>query len=425
MKTLPHLLNSALSTQHSAFSTIVKSGLNGNIKHRYGDMWQPNIKHLTPEQETLIPTYQEKWHNLSLLTGAIDRHEATVAINAAYTAIGKPVPDIVFCDSPYGFFQIILNQLQQHIDSQLKSQLQPRLESQLINQLRQHLNTQLGKELQQELLYQLGRKLNIKRISRQLEEKLWQPLDTSMGTQLHRQLQNQLLYELDTSTVSQQRIRLGLQVLEQLGTELRLFMSPLYWSIDSSRFDFYISVLNCPHHQTTWEIFQSLVKHCSWMFPCENICFVCDRPTKVSFDTQDRLHREGQPAMEFADGFSLYSYHGVTLPEKYGTVNPNQWQAGWLLEEPNAELRRILIEGIGYARICQDLEAQRLDSWQEYTLLTINNDIDIEPIFLLKMTCPSTNFVHIIRVPPHVESAREAIRWVNWDTDPEEFLVQT
>lgn len=50
---------------------------------------------------------------------------------------------------------------------------------------------------------------------------------------------------------------------------------------------------------------------------------------------------------------------------------------------------------------------------------------DVEPLYLLKMTCPSTRFIHALRVPPDVRSAREAIRWVNWGTDPEEFSVQT
>jgi len=30
-----------------------------------------------------------------------------------------------------------------------------------------------------------------------------------------------------------------------------------------------------------------------------------------------------------------------------------------------------------------------------------------------------------LRVPPNLASAREAIGWVNWDIDPEEFSVQT
>jgi hypothetical protein len=85
----------------------------------------------------------------------------------------------------------------------------------------------------------------------------------------------------------------------------------------------------------------------------------------------------------------------------------------------------VLIQGIGYARICQELQATELDSWREYTLLKIDNNFDEEPIYLLKMTCPSTGFIRVLRVPPHMKSARKAIIWVNWGIDPEEFAVET
>jgi len=32
---------------------------------------------------------------------------------------------------------------------------------------------------------------------------------------------------------------------------------------------------------------------------------------------------------------------------------------------------------------------------------------------------------HVLRVPPDVTSAREAICWANWDVDPEAFAVET
>lgn len=85
----------------------------------------------------------------------------------------------------------------------------------------------------------------------------------------------------------------------------------------------------------------------------------------------------------------------------------------------------MLIQGIGYDRICQELQAIEINTWQEYTLLKLEKNLDTEPIYLLKMTCPSTGYIHALRVPPEIASAREAIRWVNWGVDPEEFSVQT
>jgi leucine-rich repeat protein SHOC2 len=113
----------------------------------------------------------------------------------------------------------------------------------------------------------------------------------------------------------------------------------------------------------------------------------------------------------------------------------SKWQSEWLLFEENSEIRRVLIQQIGYEKICQELNVTELDAWREYTLLKID-DIDIiydedtqeeiaEPMVLLKMTCPSTGHIHILRVPPEMTSAEAAITWVNHGIHPDEFSVQT
>ncbi|WP_272954042.1 hypothetical protein [Dulcicalothrix desertica] len=41
------------------------------------------------------------------------------------------------------------------------------------------------------------------------------------------------------------------------------------------------------------------------------------------------------------------------------------------------------------------------------------------------MTCLSTGSIHMLRVPPDMTSAREAICWVNWGIEVEDFAVQS
>jgi hypothetical protein len=138
-----------------------------------------------------------------------------------------------------------------------------------------------------------------------------------------------------------------------------------------------------------------------------------------------QLHADGQPAVQWSDSEGYYFWHGTPIPQKYGAVLSQKWRSQWLLEEPNAELRRILIQSIGYNCIVQELGAVELDAWREYSLLKIQANIDVEPIHLLKMICPSTNHIHLLRVPPDLTSACEAIRWANWEIDPEAFAAET
>jgi leucine-rich repeat protein SHOC2 len=113
----------------------------------------------------------------------------------------------------------------------------------------------------------------------------------------------------------------------------------------------------------------------------------------------------------------------VDLTYRYYT-KLNEWKSEWLLDEDNTEIRRVLIQQLGYNRICQELDAITIDTWQEYVLLKIE-EVDIEPMMLLKMTCPSTDHIHILRVPPEMVTAEAAITWVNHGIHPDDIAVQT
>jgi leucine-rich repeat protein SHOC2 len=135
------------------------------------------------------------------------------------------------------------------------------------------------------------------------------------------------------------------------------------------------------------------------------------------------------PNLRAVHFFGIYYF-----PRQYWTKF-SDWKAKWLLEETNAELRRRLIQQLGYERICQELDTIELDIWREYTLLKIDGierfrdwrrgrDIN-EPMVLIKMTCPSTGHIHVLRVPPEMTSAEAAITWVNHGIHPDKFIVQT
>jgi leucine-rich repeat protein SHOC2 len=124
------------------------------------------------------------------------------------------------------------------------------------------------------------------------------------------------------------------------------------------------------------------------------------------------------------------------LPRRYW-IELKKWKPQWLLDEDNTQIRCALIEQLGYEKICKELNAIDLDNWREYSLLKIDGVeavydeekyekiLDREPMVLLKMTCPSTGHIHILRVPPEMMSAEAAITWVNHGIHPDEFAVQT
>jgi hypothetical protein len=136
------------------------------------------------------------------------------------------------------------------------------------------------------------------------------------------------------------------------------------------------------------------------------------------------LHGNGHPSVEYWGLFNLYHWHNVKIPERMGRVNCEQWKPEWILDESNAEVRRILLQEIGYERAITTLGARVVDKWREYELVVLDA-LDMPVRYqLLKMTCPSTGDVHILRAPPDCETAEQAITWVNHGNHPDAFEAQ-
>lgn len=370
-----------------------------------------NFKYLQYIPASLI----EKYIRLSSIP--INRQKATEIIKFAYSSIGLNSPKVVFGNNYQSSFNEIIISLGLN-DVRTRNKKKPfplSMKNGEVNKIRILIQQQtidylykINPTIKIELLEQLvSATFHNSIFMKQALPPLWQRVH-SIASNLFRQS----------------------NLLQEYLPELYLpdLITPGYILHQICLIETYQSLLKIPLDEKTqqwYDCLNQLFENCGWFIPFEDVCIVCDRPNKFSLDSETRLHAEGEPAIQFTDGYGLYYYHGVALPEQYGKVHPNQWEAKWLLSENNSELRRILIQAIGYNRICDELKAIKIDSFREYDLIKIDAEADVEPIVLLKMICPSTGYTHVLRVPPHMESAREAITWINWGVDPENFAVES
>ena len=230
------------------------------------------IEKLTPEQEALIPVCREKWRRIALSVEPIDRSLAADAVIAAYALLGLSQPKIIFYDSPYAAMKsaipIILNKLDEdELQSRLHFGLLDKLRKQIgdgsFNLLIERLESEFSQELYEPLAYDLLDPLWL-----ELERRLWQDFSENLWLKL------EILWENNITPQSE--------------------------AMEIALLDVFISILNCACDLQTWEVYQSVVRHCNWIFPFGQVCFVCDRPRIIALDSQYRLHAEDSPAIKFA-----------------------------------------------------------------------------------------------------------------------------
>lgn len=95
-----------------------------------------------------------------------------------------------------------------------------------------------------------------------------------------------------------------------------------------------------------------------------------------------------------------------------------------ILNTENVELRRVLIERLGYETFLQQVGGlvrdRDRDVGGERQLVYVPFEDD-EPLMVLKVTCPSTGYTHILRVPPYMRSCHQAAAWIAGFDNPDHY----
>jgi hypothetical protein len=163
-----------------------------------------------------------------------------------------------------------------------------------------------------------------------------------------------------------------------------------------------------------------LARVAGWWWAFDNAAIITKRPLVCSMQN-GRLHRVGGPALQYADGFTIYSLNGVIVPQWIAETPEERLDPRRVLEITNAEVRREFIRRVGIERICYALNAEVIDSYGDYELLRVAVSPDTVWTYL-KMHNPSVDVWHVEGVPNTCQTVKDAICFRNGidpgDIDP-------
>ena len=173
----------------------------------------------------------------------------------------------------------------------------------------------------------------------------------------------------------------------------------------------------------------NIAKTSGWISPYTNTCLVSDRPVVVTLDEEGRLHNETDASMIYRDGFSVYSWHGVSIPD-YVIKDPERITTREIESELNIEIKRVLIDRYGTEKYLQDTHAKLIhsDGYGDLFRKGIGTD---EPLVMVKVVNSTaekdgTYKDYFIRVPPHITTAEEAVAWTGgFEKGSFEYLAES
>jgi hypothetical protein len=112
------------------------------------------------------------------------------------------------------------------------------------------------------------------------------------------------------------------------------------WSAWETLFTFcpVLGVDYSPRQAVLLDLCLRTVRVLHYWIPCDSIVLCAERPGPPSVDDRGRLHGPGL-VCAYHDGWGVAAWQGIPLPMKYHDPSPYA-----VLAEPNAEMRRMLIE---------------------------------------------------------------------------------
>lgn len=159
-----------------------------------------------------------------------------------------------------------------------------------------------------------------------------------------------------------------------------------------------------------------LVGKVSFYLPLEHIVIVSRNPVRISMVNEVLHDASGQKAVEYADGFGVYSLFGTQVSE--GTIKAVLAKdANAIMAISNVEERLVAMKAVGPENLLQVLKGVELQRSEngEYVLFEV--EIEGEKNKLLKLRNPSEPKDHYEFVPPEVTTISQALAWrIGWDS---------
>lgn len=166
-----------------------------------------------------------------------------------------------------------------------------------------------------------------------------------------------------------------------------------------------------------------ILNECSWVYADEKNVYISERPNLIKFDDENRTHSETGPAISYADGFSVYMWHGIRVPG-WWIETPEKLTEKEFFQHENAEMRRVACEIVGWSKVLSKLRAKVIDEDADPeigTLIEVNIP-EIGKERFLKVLC-GTRREFAMPVPPEMKTAIQAQAWMLGFDDVNEFML--
>ena len=152
-----------------------------------------------------------------------------------------------------------------------------------------------------------------------------------------------------------------------------------------------------------------------WWLPSRDICWVVERPMDLHLDEEGRMHNEEGPALEYPDGWSMFLWHGITVPEDI-IMDRKSITAKRIFGESNAEVRRAMVSLFGMDKWIEESGAKKMQEDKYGELFEVDFEGNGRPERFVRVVNGTpdpdgSKKLFVIPVLPEHTTAHQAVAW--------------
>lgn len=399
------------------------------------------IEKLTEEQKARFPEFVEKWTKIGLSTEPANRQEAEDGIKEAYEIAGLDEPKIVWCSSPLaqGLTRSIVLNLKNEWAGDLGDSIRDSVENSVMGSvgtsIRCYVRAHVWAYVKSSVWNSIWNSIRGS-VWNSIEDSIW----TFAGDSILASVSNSVVASVrDSVEVSAEdsvkalvwsssedsaknsiEDSVKISVWNSIGASAKKSIlesvkasvwDSAYGQYDAnwlSLYDYFKEVCGLEHQVKKLSGIFKISKNAGWWLPHEKICWVSERPCLIKQDSRWNLHNYDGPALTYPDGWSIYAFHGVHVPEKYALTSSDEINIDEVLKEPSSEVRMAVLGKTGLSKALGKIDHQLIDSKNNNDLIEFN--IENEPVrgLVVRWTDKFSDKTTVLPVPRTIEEFKES-----------------
>ncbi len=240
------------------------------------------IEKLTTEQEKLLNVYRDKWLEIGLSTKPANKVLAEDALKRCYKVAGLKEPkQIIWTTSPLAG-SILVGLLKD--DKFIKSIL---IKAKINHTVKMDLGASVGASVW---------------------ASVWDSVRDSVWDSVGASVRDSVGASVWASVWDSVKNNKNLNNISEA----------IYGQHDANWlgfYDYFREVCNLVKETDKLVPLIDLSKHSNWMYLYKNIAIISEKPISIKLNEQNKLHCINGPALEYKDGFSIYSINGKRIVE--------------------------------------------------------------------------------------------------------------